>query len=73
MGGWRPIDLSRIYVPCLFDENCNISATAESWPTELFIQFCFVSALKHTVFDQCSNARIDLNTVAALMGMLLST
>ena len=24
-------------VPCLFDENCNIAATAESWPTELFI------------------------------------
>ena len=24
-------------VSCLFDENCNIAATAEIWPTELFI------------------------------------
>ena len=59
-------------VPCLFDENWNIAATAESWPTELFISlFCFVLALKHTVLNQCNRARIDPDTVAALLGMLL--
>ena len=50
---------------CLFDESYNIAATAESWPTELFISFCFVSALKHTVLNQCSKAQSSPDTVAA--------
>ena len=58
---------------CLLDEHCNIVATAESWPTGIFIQLCFVSAPippKHTVLNQCSKARIDSDTIAALLGML---
>ena len=58
-------------VPCLFNENCNIAATAESlanWTIHLIL---FVSALKHTVLNQCSKARIDPDKVAELLGMLL--
>ena len=38
-----------------------------NWTIHLIL---FVSALKHTVLNQCSKARID--KVAALLGMLLN-
>ena len=61
-------------IPCLLDEHCNIAApiaaTAESWPIGLLIKLCFVPPLKHTVLNQCSKARMDPDTIAALLGML---